>query len=296
MNLPKIWKEGSKRHTVPKFLATRWSAKFTTPSALLAKYGSVLLALDEISSSSSGDAKRDASAYSRLLQDSEFIVALTVSQFVLSFLAQVTKSLQAKSCNPGDTYQSVALAKECIKSARGDESWQKVWSLISQVADSINVTLIKPHTTTVQRHRVNAAHNDQPSDYYRINVFYPFIDHVVGELETRFSVQYEGLTTAQNLFPLYLPKLTNRHIEKIKNYFIKHLDFSEKSNFDAELARWRMKHAKEPESEQERAMPDCSPQEFPDIHKVAVDLSNHACRKRQLRTLLLSPSPSKVMD
>ena len=28
----------------------------------------------------------------------------------------------------------------------------------------------------------------------------------------------------------------------------------------------------------------------------AVDLSNHACRKRQLRTLLLSPTPSKVMD
>ena len=264
----KTLEEGSKRQTVPKFCATRWSAKVTTLSALLANYGSVLLALDEISSSSSGDAKRDASAYSRLLQDSEFIVALTVSQFVLSFLAQVTKSLQAKSCNLGDAYQSVTLAKECIKSARGDESWQKVWSRISQVADSINVTLIKPRTTTVQRHRANAAHNDQPSDYYRINVFYPFIDHVVGELETRFSVQHEGLITAQNLFPLYLPKLTDRHIEKIKNYFSKHLDFSEKSNFDAELARWRMKHAMEPESEQEGAMPDCSPQEFPAIHKV----------------------------
>ena len=68
----KTLEEGSKRQTVPKFCATRWSAKVTTLSALLAKYGSVLLALDEILSSSSGDAKRDASAYSRLLQDSEF--------------------------------------------------------------------------------------------------------------------------------------------------------------------------------------------------------------------------------
>ena len=77
----KTLEEGSKQKTVPKFCASHWSAKATTPSALLAKYGSVLLALGEISSSSSGD----ASAYSRLLQDSEFIVALTVSQFVLSF-------------------------------------------------------------------------------------------------------------------------------------------------------------------------------------------------------------------
>ena len=99
-------------------------------------------------------------------------------------------------------------------------------------------------------------------------MFYPFIDHVVSELETRFSVQHEGLITTQNLFPLYLPKLTDRHIEKIKNSFSKHLDFSEKSNFDAELARWRMKQAMEPQSEQEGAMPDSSPQEFPAIHKV----------------------------
>ena len=68
-------------------------------------------------------------------------------------------------------------------------------------------------------------------------MFYPLVDHVVGELETRFSIQYKGLITAQNLFPLYLPKLTERHIEKIKNYFTNHLNFSEKSNFDAELAR-----------------------------------------------------------
>ena len=99
-------------------------------------------------------------------------------------------------------------------------------------------------------------------------MFYPFIDHLVGELEMRFSVQHKGLITAQNLFPLNLPKLTDRHIKKIKNYFSKHLDFSEKSNFDTELARWRMKQAMEPESEQEGAVPDCSPQEFPAIHKV----------------------------
>ena len=49
-------------------------------------------------------------------------------------------------------------------------------------------------------------------------------------------IQHEGLITAQNLFPLYLPNFTDRHIEKIKNFFRKHVDFSEKSNFDAELA------------------------------------------------------------
>ena len=41
----KTLEQGSKRQTVPKFCATLWSAKVTTLSVLLAKYGSVL---DEI--------------------------------------------------------------------------------------------------------------------------------------------------------------------------------------------------------------------------------------------------------
>ena len=83
------------------------------------------------------------------------------------------------------------------------------------IADSTNVTLVMSHRTTVQRHRENAAHNDQPSAHHSINVFYPFIDHVVGELETRFSIQQKVLITAQNLFPL--SELTDRHIEEITN-------------------------------------------------------------------------------
>ena len=38
-------------------------------------------------------------------------------------------------------------------------------------------------------------------------MFYPFIDHVVDELETRFSIQHEGLITAQSLFPFVLAKV-----------------------------------------------------------------------------------------
>ena len=106
-------------------------------------------------------------------------------------------------------------------------------------------------------------------------MFYSFIDHVVGELETRFSIKHEVLIAAQNLFPLHLPKLTDRHIEKIKTYFSKHLDFWEKSNFDAELARWRMKHAIEPETEQEGALQIAVRKNFP-YSQGAVDLSNHA--------------------
>jgi len=92
-------KEGSQKVSVPKFCPTRWSARLLTLSTLLAKYPTVLDALDTISDSSTGDAKSDAESCIRLMESSAFIVAVSVAQFVLSYLALVTKTLQAKQCD-----------------------------------------------------------------------------------------------------------------------------------------------------------------------------------------------------
>ena len=61
-------KEGSQKVSVSKFCPTRWSARLLTLSTLLAKYPTVLDALDTISDSSTGDAKSDAESYIRLME------------------------------------------------------------------------------------------------------------------------------------------------------------------------------------------------------------------------------------
>ena len=115
-------KEGSRRNTVPKFCATRWTAKISTLSALLAKYAEVLKALEAIRDSSTGDARSDTASYIRFLEDSQF---LTVAQFILNFLGSVTTSLQCRDCNLAGAYNDVALAKECIHDSRNDSCWKK---------------------------------------------------------------------------------------------------------------------------------------------------------------------------
>ena len=88
---------------------------------------------------SSGEARNDACSYIRLMEDPQFIVALTIAQAILSFLDPVTKALQAKECNLADAYKDVAVAKECIRDVRNDRSWAKVWTRIEQVAKSVDI-------------------------------------------------------------------------------------------------------------------------------------------------------------
>ena len=85
----------------------------------------------------------------------------------------------------------------------------------------MGITIGKPR---LQRHRANAGDVDQNcSDYYRINVFYTFIDHVIKELETRFSGDHEGFVAVQYLIPLYLPQLSQEKFDSLKSYYGKYL-------------------------------------------------------------------------
>ena len=81
------------------------------------------------------------------------------------------------------------------------------------LALSINLTIVKPRIATTQRHRANAEQVSQtPSDYYRINVYYLFIDHVVEQLDTQFSEEHMEIIAAESLIPLNIANLSENKI------------------------------------------------------------------------------------
>ena len=271
-------KEGSQKVTVPKFCPTRWSARLLTLSSVLAKYPTVLDALDTISDSSTGDAKSEAESYIRLMESSAFIVAVSVAQFVLSYLALVTKTLQAKQCDLVQAYKDVELAKECIHDARNEQTWATLWDRIQHVGQAAGIEITKPRTTTSQRHRENAGQPDQTaSDYYRVNVFYPFIDHVLQELQNRFNPEvHKGLIAAQYLVPSDLHLLTDTHMKNIVEYYGKFLTRQESYGFEYEVRKWRKLHDKTPAETRPKspaeALKCSSRQIFPAIHRILIIL------------------------
>ncbi|CAB4038437.1 52 kDa repressor of the inhibitor of the kinase-like [Paramuricea clavata] len=144
---------GAKKKTVPKLCPTRWSSRVETLSALMAKYSSVMETLEQIAAQNKGEPRHNAQSYIRLMETPQFIVALVVVQFILSFTAAVTKILQAKECNLGDAYDEVNGAKECIRASRADDSWIKLWGKIQSIGTALGIEITKPRTAVNQRHR-----------------------------------------------------------------------------------------------------------------------------------------------
>ena len=159
---------------------------------------------------------------------------------------------------------------------KNDGCWEKVWNRIEQVAASVNVTMVKPRTANIQRHRANAAANlgvDQnPSDYYKINVYYRFIEHVIGELESRFSDNHKGLIASQSLLPVHLPMLTESEVDAIHTYYGRFLSYPEKAKLVTEVAEWKKNYDSVTADERPKtaslALAECWPQTFPAIGKI----------------------------
>ena len=100
------------------------------------------------------------------MEDSQFIVALVVVQFILSFLRCVTLALQSTECNLVDAYTDVALARECIRDSRNEECWERLWKKATQLGSTLGLTIEKPRTARAQTHRGNAGSVDQSSSTY----------------------------------------------------------------------------------------------------------------------------------
>ena len=268
-------REGSTRKVISGFCATRWTARVSTLSTLLAKYVTVLKTLEKIRDHSVGDARSDSSSYIRLMEDSQFIVALITAQFVLSFLRGVTLTLQSPECNLVDAYADVTLARECIRDCRSEESWERLWKKAMELASTLGLSIEKPRTARVQTHRSNTGSVDQSSStYYQLNVFYPFIDHVINELETRFSHDHEGLVAVQHLVPFSLKDLSEDQLKSIQDYYGNFLTVGEREDLVMDITKWKKKYENVAMADKPKtvsvALSECSSQTFQVLHKLLI--------------------------
>jgi hypothetical protein len=222
---------GARKKTVPKLSPTTWSSRVETLSALIAKYSSALEMLEKIADQSNGEPRSNAPSYIRLMESPEFIVALVVVQFILGFTADITKLLQANECNLGDAYVEVNGAKECIKDARADDSWSKVWGRVQTIGESIRVVITKPHVTANQRHCANAAKLTKQVKIIT-ELTSTILSLVVEEIETRFAFEHKGLLVVQALVPIYLKTLTDANVKDLKKFFEKYLTFTQQKSLD----------------------------------------------------------------
>ncbi|XP_071176558.1 zinc finger MYM-type protein 1-like [Mytilus edulis] len=228
----------SKKKIIQPLSETRWSARVDTLTNLITNYSSIQNAVSKIENKSSGEAKSKAGGHRRLLDDPEFIVALCVTQFVLSYLNCLTKSLQNKDCDMVLAYDDAANTLKTLRQLRTDEHFRKVYKRAQAIAAKQEIPLVPRRRTGRQVHRDNPT-VDSAEQLWRTTIYFAFLDHVCTEMERRFPHDQRQMMLGQNLVPSKLANLNDTIQDELLQ--VHSPDLPDVNTWEQEVTRWKVK-------------------------------------------------------
>ncbi|XP_068689182.1 52 kDa repressor of the inhibitor of the protein kinase-like [Montipora foliosa] len=257
------------RYHLPTLSDTRWLLRVDSISTLLSNYEAVHEALDEVRVQSTGQSSHDAASYLYSMSAFCFIVAAVICQYIFAFTRSLSVVLQSKECDLVLAHENARNLVAAIQSQRSDERFHLLYSRATAIASKVGVSPTKPSTVNRQVNRAKANVGGDIEVHYKVNFYYPFIDHVIQHLNDRFPDEIKGVLLASFLIPSKLHLSDETVAAKIEQSLGDELPNN--AEFGQEVLRWKMKNnnsdAKKIQSLQ-HAVIHCNESFYPNISTI----------------------------
>ena len=176
---------------VKSLCKTRWLQRVEAFHIFMALYDNIIKAFDDVVSNSdhwSRDSIVDAVALSKAILNFEFIITLHVVERYMSFTESLTRSLQARALDIIKAVQHIVVLKQVLHDARLDieTQFKILFTNAVKCAEKYNISVSIPRRCSRQTARENHP-GSTVEEYYRRSLAVPFLDHLISELETRFT-------------------------------------------------------------------------------------------------------------
>jgi hypothetical protein len=116
-----------------------------------------------------------------MLEDPEFIIAIVVAQYVLSFLKPLTLFLEKTNCDMVVAFDEVPNTLNTIKELRTDDKFSELFAR----AKIMEVVLQPRRRLSRQVHR-DSPNVNSAEQLWRTTMYFAFLDHVNNELNHIF--------------------------------------------------------------------------------------------------------------
>ena len=115
-----------------------------------------------------------------------------------------------------------------------DSVWDELFQSTLALAKSFDISECMPRRCGRQTTRVNHTAKT-PKQYWRISLYYPFLDHLITELESSLLTSESHFHT-QHLLPRAVDKITDDHVASIYEAYRADIDLS-LEDFRREVSR-----------------------------------------------------------
>ncbi|CAH1968929.1 unnamed protein product [Acanthoscelides obtectus] len=259
----------SSHSTLISLCETRWTEKHVAVERFAEMVPVIRETLGALQDAASSDVATQAYHLQTAMDNSQFIVSLVILRKVFSYTANLNKAMQKVNVDLTNICEYTKTVK--ILNVRNESQFAILFEQAQQMSSG---DIVVPRITGRQTLRNNIA-AETAEIYYRRNVFYPFIDHVIAELDARFKPHESTIEGIQMLLP---EKTSNdsrikENLEKIAQTFLG--GENEGTIFLSEYEIWHnhWKSVAQKPATVLDAIDNCDDQSFPSIKKLLIILA-----------------------
>ena len=193
---------------------TRWVERVDGLDTFQELFVPVVQTLDDLASNAKPSLSTDASSLLTHISRFDFIASLVITRNILDTTLPVTQLLQGKSIDVMDGVHLItSLKNEVTRMRNSIDRFHDIWYKEAlNLAQEISVLEWMPRTVGRQTTRSN--HPAQSiSDYYKLTITIPLIDHLYTSLEARFDLNSIRIYKGLSIVPVKMMNLTMKGID-----------------------------------------------------------------------------------
>ncbi len=222
---------------IPLMSDTRWGSRANTLSAFVEQFTAIHSVLETMEAEVTTTSGK-ASTLRHSIGTFETIITAVIANKVLGYMLPLTKKLQFTNLDIITAYEEARNVRQVIAKQRNEQGFSPCFQKATALANSVDVVPTKRRITVKQNYRANIS-TESVEDHYRVNLFYPFIDHITSELDERFSESNEPALLVAYLVPKSLKKLTEEREQRMVKWY--HEDLPYPNTVEQEIECWRHK-------------------------------------------------------
>jgi hypothetical protein len=267
----------TRREKLKKLCATRWLLRYDSVAALIELFDAVIETLQKISEWTDKDSSANANSLLCTVLNCQFVISLYCIHKVFVLTMPLCKFLQKPTV---DLLEAVNLAEDIsteIKSLRDNasEEFSKIFTTASELLQKFGSSVKLPRQAARQTTPENVTTTTLET-YFRVNIFIPFLDTFLNQLDSRFLMHRQILQGFQSIVPAVPSVLEPSQLEAFEHLtkFYEDDIVGEKDDLKSEITLWYKRLARisqgkpSPPKTAIEALAVCNKDIMPNIYKL----------------------------